>query len=73
MIVRGWYVVAPLTVITWLASTWGMALVVCVLAWWVSYVLVGGMRHGVVVHGLRNPLEGFGEEPPPTVGDDSRG
>ena len=43
MTIRAWHVVLPLTVIVWLVSTWGMALVVFLLAWWASYVFFGGL------------------------------
>lgn len=67
MIVRSGWLVLAATFIVWLASTWGLALVVFLLAWWAAYVLFGGLRHGVVIHGLKNPFRGFGEEPPPSV------
>ena len=67
MTIRAWHVVLPLTVVTWLVSTWGMALVVFLLAWWASYVLFGGLRHGIVIRGVRSPLSGFGEEQGPGV------
>ena len=72
MTIRAWHVVLPLVVVVWLASTWGMALVVCLLAWWASYVLFGGLRHGIVIHGIRNPLRGFGEEQAPGVEEGPR-
>ncbi len=67
MTIRAWHVVLPLTVVTWLVSTWGMALVVYLLAWWASFVLFGGLRHGVVIRGVTNPLRAFGEERPPEL------
>ncbi len=64
MTIRAWHGVLPLTLLVWVVSTWGMALVVFLLAWWASYVLFGGLRHGVVIRGVTNPLKGFGEERP---------
>ncbi len=59
--------VLAVTLITLVISTWGMALVVFLLAWWASYVVVGGLRHGVVIRGVTNPLRAFGEERPPEL------
>ena len=54
------------------AKTVVVALVVYVLAWWASYVLFGGLRHGIIIHGVRNPLSGFGEEQGPGVEEGPR-
>ena len=59
MTVRAWHVVLPLTLITWVSSTWGMAVVVYLLTWWAAYVLLGGLRNGVWIG---RPLRGYGEE-----------
>lgn len=48
MTVRAWHVVLPLTLIMWFTSTWGMAVVVYRLMWWAAYVLLGGLRNGVL-------------------------
>ncbi|MBA3476291.1 MAG: hypothetical protein H0T10_05990 [Actinobacteria bacterium] len=69
MTIRAWHVVFPLTVVTWLVSTWGMAVVVFLLASWASYVVFGGLRHGIIIHGVRNPLRRFGEKQAPQLGD----
>ncbi len=67
MTIRAWHVVLPLTLLVWVVSTWGMALVVFLLAWWAAFVLFGGLRHGIIIHGVRNPLSGFGEEQAPRL------
>lgn len=65
MTIRAWPVVLAATVVTFLLSTWGMALVVFLFGWWLARVVFGGMREGIVLHGLRRPLAGIGEEPMP--------
>jgi len=70
--IRAWHVVLPLTVVTWLASTWGYAFVAFVFGWWASFVLFGGLRHGIIIHGVRSPLRGFGEEQAPGVEEGPR-
>jgi len=70
--IRAWHVVLPLTLLTLATSTWGMALVVFLLVWWASYVFFGGLRHGIIVRGVRSPLKGFGEEPAPGVEESPR-
>ncbi len=65
MLIRSGWVVLAATLVVWLTSTWGMALVVFLLAWWASYVFFGGLRHGIVIRGVRSPLKGFGEEQAP--------
>ena len=63
MTVRGWQLVLLATLIALLTSTRGMALVVYLLAWWAVCIFFGGL----VIRGMRNPLRGFGEEPPPRL------
>ena len=69
MLIRSGWVVLPLVVATWLVSTWGMALVVFLLAWWAAFVLFGSLREGLIVRGVRNPFSGFGEEQAPQLED----
>ncbi len=73
MLIRSGWVVLAATIVVWVVSTWGMALIVFLLAWWVAFVLFGGLRHGIVVRGVRSPLRGFGEEQGPGVEEGPRG
>ncbi len=57
------------TLVVWLTSTWGMAVVIFMLAWWASYLLFGSLREGLIVRGVRNPFSGFGEEHAPQLED----
>ena len=67
MLIRSGWVVLAATLVVWLSSTWGMAVVTFILAWWAAFVLFGGLRHGIIIHGVRSPLSGFGEEQGPGV------
>jgi hypothetical protein len=72
LIVRGWHLVVPGALLAWLLYGWGTAVVVYLATWWATYVIFGGLRHGVLLDvRARNPLAGFGEEPPPTIDDPS--
>ena len=66
MIVRGWHVVVPATVLAWVLHGWGSGVVVYLLGWWAACVVLGGIRTGVLVD-VRNPLGGVGAEPMPGV------
>jgi len=72
MLIRSGWVVLAVTIIVWLASTWGYAFVTFVFGWWAAFVLFGGLRHGIIIHGVRNLLSGFGEEQPPRLEDGAR-
>jgi len=72
MLIRSGWVVLAATLVVWLASTWGYAFVAFVFGWWAAFVLFGGLRHGIVIRGVRNPLKGFGEEQAPGVEEGPR-
>ncbi len=72
MLIRSGWVVLAATLVVWLTSTWGMALVVFLFSWWASFVFFGGLRHGIVIRGARSPLQAFGEEPAPGVEEGPR-
>ena len=72
MLIRSGWVLLAATLVVWLASIWGYAFVTFVFGWWAAFVLFGGLRHGIIIHGVRNPLSGFGEEQPPRLEDGAR-
>lgn len=73
MTIRSWQLVLPATVIALLTSTWGMAVVVFLLARWASYVVFGGLGEGLDIRVIRNPVRGFGEEQAPRLDEGGPG